>query len=222
MIKRKLSLSIIALIFNFMTILLQGQQTSDGSMTQYHFPEFSAGRIFMKNGQTHTSVMNYNTVTEKMVFIKDDSYFDLTNTGMIDTIILQDIRFVPVGKAFYEVLISDSSSLYIQYKGELLPAGKPVGYGGTSHLASSTYLSSVDLSGGRYNLPVPPEFTVNMYSVYWIRKGTEWSGFVNEKQFLKLFPEKAGALKAFIKKNRIKIDRKKQMIELMEYCNSLN
>ena len=217
----KFSIMLIVMAFTLIPENLICQKTSDGSMPQYYFPDFTAGKVKMKSGQIQTPILNYNTVTEKMVFIRDGKYYDISNPEMVDTVILQDIRFVPVGKAFYEVLMPDNPSLYIQFKGELLPAGKPAGYGGTSQLASSTYLSSVALSSGRYNLPIPSDYIVRISQVFWIRKDTEWFSFINEKQFLNLFPDKADKLKAFIKKNHIKTDRKEQIIELVKYCNSL-
>lgn len=210
-----------ALIYS-MPLSLPGQTTSDGSMPQYYFENFSQGEVRMKNGQIQTPSLNYNTVTEKMVFMRNDKYYDISNPEMVDTVIIQDIKFVPEGKVFYEVLISGSPSLFVQFKGELLPAGKPVGYGGTSQLASTVYLSSVDLSSGRYNLPLPSDFIVKITPVYWIRKDNEWFNFMNDKQFLKLFPEKSGELKDFIRKNRIKIDNKEDIIKLVNYCYKLD
>ncbi len=200
---------------------LISQTTSDGSMPQYYFQDFAEAKIIMKNGQVQTPTLNYNTVTEKMVFIRDGKYYDIANPEMVDTVIIRDVKFVPVGNAFYEVLIGTEPALLLQYKGEVLPAGKPVGYGGTSQLAASTYLSSVDLSGGRYNLPLPSDYIVKTEPKYWIRKDGGMVSFINEKQFLGLFPEKSDKLRDFIKKNRIKIDRIEHVIKLVNYCSSL-
>lgn len=201
--------------------MLLAQTTADGSMPQYYFEKFSTGRIKMKTGQLQTANLNYNTVTERMVFIKDEKYYDLTNISMIDTVIIQHIAFIPVGNTYYEVLVADSTALLLQHKGEILPAGKPVGYGGTSQLASAVRLSSVELSGGRYNLPIPSDFIVNISPVYWIRENGEMLSFTNERQFLNLFSSKADRLKDFIKKNRIKMDRKEHVIKLVNYYISI-
>ena len=213
---------VMAALFAAIPASILCQTTSDGSMPQYYFLNFTQGKVIMKNGQVQTPMMNYNTVTEKMVFTRDEKYYDLSNPEMVDTVIIQDIRFVPAGKVFYEVLITGPAALFLQYKGELLPAGKPVGYGGTSQVASSTYVTTVDLSGGRYNLPLPTDFTVKISPVYWIRRNGGMVSFLNEKQFLNLFPDKTDKLKAFIRGNRIKIDRKEDVIKLVNYCTGLN
>ena len=200
---------------------LMCQKTSDGSTPQYYFEDFVNGTVKMKNGQIQTPLLNYNTVTEKMVFVRDDKYYDLTNPEMVDSVTIKNIRFVPVGKVFYEVLLSGPTALFIQHKGSLLPAGKQVGYGGTSQLASAHYISNIDLSSGRYNLPLPSEYIVNVTPLYWIRRDNEMLSFTNERQFLSFYPGQTAKIKTFTKENRIKFDRKDHLIKLVEFCNTL-
>lgn len=213
---------VIAVIILFgLPVLVSGQSTKDGSMPQYLFSQFGSGTIRMKNGQAQTQVMNYNTVTEKMVFTKGDKFYDLTNTEVVDTIKIEGFKFVPVGKSFYQVLWDGKIKLYIQQIGSLLPAGKAVGYGGTSQTASADYISTINLSGMQWNLKLPPDYIVVLKPVYWIRRGDEWSDFINEKQFLKLFPEKSAILKEHIKSDKVKFDKPESLVKLMEYLNSL-
>jgi len=212
---------LIVILFTGMLFKLSGQTTSTGSMPQYLFHDFTTCDIKMKSGQTQTQEMNYNTITEKMVFTRDKKYYDLTNPEMVDTIILQNCRFVPAGKAFYEVLVSGPVSLFIQHKGDLMSAGKPVGYGGTSQVASANYINAIELDGLQVNLQLPSDYIVKSSPVYWIRKGDEWSSFNGEKQFLKIFPDKAVQIKGFIKENRIKFDKSENLIRLVKYCSTL-
>lgn len=200
---------------------LHAQVNTKGEIPQYLFPEFTKCEVLMKTGQINNAMLNYNMVTEKMVFISNSKYYDLTNTDMTDTVRLKGSRFVPVGRAFYEVLVTGPITLYIQHRGTLMLAGKPVGYGGTSQTAASTYISSIELSGMQYNLTLPSEYVVNPSSVYWIRIGEKWSDFTTVKQFLSLFPDKSQQIKSFIKENRIKIDKPDSIAKLVRYCSSL-
>ncbi|HPF04071.1 MAG TPA: hypothetical protein PLV06_04785 [Bacteroidales bacterium] len=200
---------------------LVGQATSKGEMPQYLFPSFTKCNVLMKTGTVNTAVMNYNTVTEKMVFVNNEKYYDMTNPEAADTIYLNDRKFVPVGKAFYEVVVNEPVALYIQHKGSLMSAGKTVGYGGTSQTASATYISNIELSGLQYNLTLPSDYIVNPAPVYWIRINATWHDFINEKQFLAIFPDKSSEIKNFIRQNRIKIDRPGDLKRLVEHCSAL-
>ena len=211
----------VAIIISVMPAVLYGQVNSSGEMPQYLYPEFSKSDVLMKGGRINTAQMNYNIVTEKMVFISNDNYYDLTNPEQADTVFINGAKFVPVGKSFYEVLVTQPIALFFQHKGNLMSAGKPVGYGGTSQTASANYISSIELSGRQTNLPLPNDYIVNPAPVYWIRIGDKWLDFTNEKQFLGLFPGKSSQIKSFIKDNRIKIEKPDNLVKLVKYCATL-
>jgi hypothetical protein len=216
-----LLISIAVLLVSALSAPLCGQTSSKGDMPQYLFSEFAGCEVLMKGGKINTSVMNYNIVTEKMVFLSNEKYYDMTNPEAVDTVMLNKCRFIPVGKVFYEVLVTKPIALFIQHKGNLLTAGKPVGYGGTSQTASTHYISSIELSGIQTNLTLPNDYIVNPAPVYWIRTGEKWSDFNNEKQFISLFPDKAVQIKSFIKENRIKIDKPENLSRLVRYVATL-
>jgi hypothetical protein len=197
------------------------QTTADGSMPQFLFQEFSMGSVKMKNGQVQNSILNYNIVTEKMVYENGKDLYDITNTELIDTVYVQKSKFVPSGKVFFEVLLVAPVSLFAQHTGSVVPPGTPAGYGGTSQVSSTKQLSGVELSSGYYNLKLPKDFKVQINPVYWIRAGKEYSSFINERQFLKIFPEKEDELKKYIKDSRIKFSRQSDIVKLAWYYNEI-
>jgi hypothetical protein len=214
----KFSTAVFVALFSGMGTLIMAQL----EFPQYLFPEFSKTMVLMKNGKSQSILMNYNMVTERMVYNKDGVFFDMVNPETIDTVFILDRKFIPIGKIYYELMLQNTPlTLLIQHKGELESAGTPAAYGGTSQVAATTSLSSIELSGGRYNLSLPPQYVVKTSTVYWIRKQNEMFSFINEKQFLKIFPDKESELKKFIKDNRIKIDKPDQLKKLVSYCNGL-
>jgi hypothetical protein len=213
---------IILLIGVNLTLPAKAQTRPDGSAPQFLYPEFTKSIVRMKNGQIQNIMLNYNTVSEKMVFQKDEKLYDMANPEMVDTVLLQESRFVPEGKVFYEVVLVAPVAFYAQYKGELQPPGTPAGYGGTSQVSNTKNLSSVQLSSGYYNLELPADYTVKTNITYWYSKDGNMLSFVNERQFLKLNPDKETELKQFIKQNKIKFDKLPDIVKLAEYYNQLN
>ena len=213
--------TIILLIIFCFSMSLNGQITSSGTSPQFLFPAFDKGIVRMKNGLSQSMQLNYNTVSEKIVYEKGNEVYDLINIGMIDAVLIHEQMFVPVGKIFHEVLLIAPIPLLVQYKGEILAPGKDVGYGSKSLVSSVETLTSVKLSMGYYNLKLPVDYSVKVEKVYLTgRKGNSVS-FINEKQFLKIFPDKESELKNFIKRNRIRFDRLTDIKSLIKYCNEL-
>lgn len=202
-------------------IQLMPQANSNSSSPQYLFPEFSKSTVKLKNGQTHSTMMNYNIVSQNMVFEKNDKLMDLMNTEFIDTIFMQNSKFIPAGKFFQEVVIEGPVSFFIQHKGRLEPLGKPAAYGGTSQTSSTSTYTGVNTGAGYYNLKIPDDVVVKVEPVYWIRKSDVMFQFTSKKEFLEIFPDQADKINQFIKKNRIKMYNRSDLIKLVDYCNEL-
>jgi hypothetical protein len=197
------------------------QTTADGSMPQFLFPGFSMSTVRMRNGQNQNISLNYNIVSETMVYQKGEQLYDMTKTEMIDTVYIRNSKFIPFGKVFYEVLLVAPTSLFLQHTGSVIPPGTPAGYGGTSQVSSTKQLSSVQHSGGYYNLKLPMDYTVQVNPVYWVRIENNYSSFINERQFLKLFPDKEAELKKYIKQRQIKFSRLSDIVKLVSYYDEI-
>jgi hypothetical protein len=189
------------------------------NLPQYLNPDFVVSRVKMRVGKDMTILLNYNIVTEKMVFFQKEQAYDLLNQGSVDTIYMDGCRFIPYEKAFFEVIPGTNMTFFIQHRGRILPAAKPAGYGGTSEVSSSTYLSRVDLSSGIYNMKLNDELRVKFDPMYWVRLNDKMESFANEKQMLKLFPGKEESIKQYIRKNKIKFDRRDDLLELWKFCD---
>jgi hypothetical protein len=97
---------ILTILLSAYVLLLTGQTSTNDSLPQYLFPEFTMGIVKMKSGSSQRALMNYNTLTETMVFKQNGNLMDMTNLDKIDTISLQNAKFVPAEKVFYEVLVN--------------------------------------------------------------------------------------------------------------------
>lgn len=202
--------------------MISGQEEDDRSYLQYLYPEFVNSVVLLKNGQTQKALMNYNMATEKMVYIKDGVYYDLLSLEITDTIYMNNSKFVPVGQVFYEVVLTGTVTLFIQHSASLLPPAKPGAYGTRTETSSVTMVSTFGSSGGKlYNLKLPSDYKIILKPVYWIRKDYSMHSFVNAGQFLKIFPENKSRLKEFIKTNKIKFDRRDDVVKLVSFCNNL-
>jgi hypothetical protein len=218
---KKSSRVIMTSILIVITILTSAQSYVHSNLPQYLYPEFSSAVIKMKNGKSVASELNYNMVTGNMVFEKDGDFYDFINPGLIDTIYLQDSKFIRFGKAFYEIIYPAPIPLFLHHKGNVVPVGKEAGYGTKSQTSSITNISSMSAQNGFYNLELPPNLMVTVDKIYWINLDNNMFSFMNLKQFLKIFPGKEDELKKYIKSNHIKIDRRDDIIKLMRYCNDI-
>jgi hypothetical protein len=200
---------------------LSGQTDIGKPFPQLLFPGFTRSIIKMKTGKTNSALLNYNTVDEEMVFDQKGVYMVLDKPEEIDTVYLQNRKFVPVEKAFYEVVVNGPVSLYIQHKNRYTPVGSNTAYGLTSQTLGPTGVTTVRGGNQVRNLELPDNVKISPATVYWVKRNKEMIRFTTERQFLKLFPDKENELNQFINKNKTDFKNADHVIKLINYCNEL-
>jgi hypothetical protein len=224
----KINLSVISRILLIVIMIFitgfaaRSQDKAGENLQQYLFPSFSKSLIKTKAGKEVNLTLNYNMVSEKMVFDQKGQFFDISNPELVDTVYMQNRKFVYHEKEFIEVAVTGDSPFYIQHKADLKAPPRPGAYGTTSELTSSNYLSGYQTDMGYYNFKLPEGYTVKASTFYWIRKGEEWFRINSEKQVPKIFTGNEEQVKNFIKENRIKADNTEAMIKLGIFCNGLS
>jgi hypothetical protein len=200
---------------------LQAQVDTISNPDQFLFPEFSVGVARTKNGEKAVLNLNYNIVTEKMVFIQDKKIFDIVNQSIIDTVFIEGRKFIPFGKVFYEIAVSGNASFFIQQKGAVKKPPRPAAYGGTSEVSSSTYVNNLKMGSNVYRMEQNTEIIIEPGSLYWIRKNYEMYLVTNKKSLLEIFSDKKREVKEFMSKSKFDTENPEQLKDLVNYYNGL-
>ena len=99
--KRIYGIVIIGLIF----ISSYAQNEVQG-ITHYLFPEFIQGTILMKAGDTRETLLNYNSLTEEMIFETNGRKLAIAPRDIVrmDTIYINNRKFIPMEDYFIEII----------------------------------------------------------------------------------------------------------------------
>lgn len=194
------------------------QDTSD-TISHYILQKFVLGKVVMKNGKTEDLKLNYNSATEEMVFENQGKYLAIANIKDVDTVIIEDRVFIPVGKVFYEVAVPAKTPLLIQYTCSVIPPGKPSGYGTTSQTSSVDVINSMVQSGKVYDLKMSGEFTIIPSSSFFLKANEKFVRITNARQVINAFPDKEEEIKDFIKQNKTDFKDRQDLSELIVFCN---
>jgi hypothetical protein len=203
------------------------QDNMGNPIPHFLFPSFREGVIIFKNGERVKMLLDYNMVEQMMVTELDGVYRYSKNPAEIDTIYIENRVFVPVGNIFYELLSTGTYPFYLQNKSNFTPKGADIGYGAKSHSVGPTQYTRFEETGGLslYNtvvhIELPQNVEITPASMYWVNKNGEMEKFTSVKQFLKIFPEKATMLKEYIKKEKLNLKHRQDVIRLGNYCNVL-
>lgn len=212
---------LILLIVAFLPVFCLAQSSKDNKSNHYLYPEFRQATVKMKSGKVQQASMNYHLVTEEMIYPGTSRMLAVDQLETIDTILIGEHRFIPFGNKFYEQLYQGKVPLFIQHKRNLSPGGTPVGYGATSQTAAVSSIKSLSASGRIYDLKLPEDMVISEASLYWIIWNNKMESFLNERQLLRIFPEKKKEIKMFLNENEIDFKNRDHMVLLMGFLNKL-
>lgn len=200
--------------------LLFAQSTVETVPPHYLFPVFSKAVVKMKFGGYQYADMNYNTVTEEMIFTQNNTNLALSKPETIDSIYLNKKVFVPVDKKFYELAFNGSISLFIQHRKTLIDGGKPAAYGGTTQTSAVTSIASLSSGGNIYKLKLPDSYTTKDATLYWINSKGKFRNFINEKQLGKILPDKKAQIQNYVKEHNTDFKKTEDVVELVRFLNA--
>jgi hypothetical protein len=209
-----------SLVIVFVSSVLSAIAQDNGkTITHYLFPEFFVGKILMKTGKIEESRLNYNSLTEEMIFENRGKSLALANVNAIDTVYIQGRKFIPGGDVFYEVPVNVKIPLLIKHTCRVIPPGKPTAYGGTSETTSVTIINNLFQSGKVYDLKLPDDYKITSSTNFYLKSENNYIRINNVKQVIKCFPDKEKEIKEFIKLNGTDFDNQKDLIDLIIFCN---
>lgn len=196
-------------------------QPEEAEGSHYLFPEFISGTVLMKDGTKNYALLNYNSLTEEMVFERNGQYLAFTEqeVNRTDTVFIKDRKFIVMNGSFVECLHQSNWDLYAEYKCRLKDPGKPAPYGGTSHTSSADTYSTLVTGGQIYELKLP-NYEVSPYVNYWLNRNGELSMFRSMRQLKKLYNDKKALYNSYVKEHEVSYDNAQSLVQLIDYLES--
>ena len=161
--------------------------------------------------------MNYNGATEELVYDQRGQLLALDNLNLIRSVIIGENVFVPLDGKFYQKI--GEQGLFITYKYKVVPPSAPSAYGGESNTTASTNWLSLSNRSLLYTFSLPTEYKIIKSKEFLLYKDNQFFKVNRLSQVSKLFPEKASALKTFIKTNNLDWSRITDVVEIISFCH---
>jgi len=207
------------LILSLLVSAANSQEQSIG-ITHYLFPEFTKGVVLMKTGVKNEALLNFNSLTEEMIFENRGVKLALGQLEQIDTVYISGRKFFPLNGKFIELILHSTYDLYAEHKCKVKDPGKPSGYGGSSQTAATTTYSTFFSGSQVYDMKLPESVETNPYTFYWLKKDGELIKFISLRQLSKIFEDKSNLFKKFTKEHHVSLDDQQSIIDLIRFLGS--
>jgi len=188
----------------------------------YEYPQFVYGKVFFRQGDSTTAMLNYHRLSEEMQFIdlKRDT-LKIANADMIKSIrISNDLFYYDHG---YVKLIKDNNTIKLASKQTLRVSAKnKIGaYNMASPGSAIDSYSSLTIDHKNYNLAIREDITLTKRTEYYFGDKYDHFFLANKKNVLRLYPKQEKAVTAFLKENNIDFNNRDDLEKLLQYLTNL-
>lgn len=209
------TLPLICIIFCF--CFNMKAQNSDSPKSAFLFDSFTKSNILLKNKLLSHNPLNYNCVKQVFHFMENGQEMVLDDISNVDTIYIDNRKFVPHLKRFMEYIPVGNTMLLVDYKTKALPIGK-VGAFGTTSQGSVQNIDYNPVNQQKMEVLDNSVYQFKIENSYYLLHDQKKKKFNNTKSFLKLFPkERAESILSFIKDKKINMEKVDDVIKLIEF-----
>lgn len=177
------------------------------------FKDFKPAQVYKKDGTIAVASMNYNTDNQKMIFLANNTYMELTDLEDIIKIIIENSVYVPIDGKIYQK--TGRNDLYVSYSNKVnvneITTNKN-GSGAVDSRLSSNTLTNTYVSQN-YQTPNGLIAVPN----FWILKDGDLVELSNIKKIAKAFDRDKEELKQFEKENHTDLNNYSNVIDLINY-----
>ena len=184
-------------------------------LVQYIFDSFQPATIIMKSGKTYEQNLNYNIITNEMVFEQNGKFAAIASPEQVDTVYIAGRKFIPLNNKFYEVLVDGKKPLLYESSASVSEPGVSVGYGSTTTTSAATSYQSLIRDGSAYKLKLPDGYNVIPKHEFYILVEGKLEKAGSEKRLAKIFPDKSDAIKKIVKIDKTDFSNREDVAKLV-------
>jgi hypothetical protein len=219
-------MKIIAVLSFFVLSFLQlDAQNTQIVLSHYVFPEFADGFVSIGGGRTQQMRLNYNTVTEEMVFQRGEQVLAIGEAEMneLEYVAISGRKFVVKNGKFVEIIYeAQDRTIYAEHRSTVVPPGNPAPYGGTSHVSAVDRYSGITGDGNMYyKLQLPDGYKVKPVISYLAERDGKITRIFNIRQFRKVYSDKKDAFDKYIKENKVTFESLSDITDMAHAMNTL-
>jgi hypothetical protein len=213
---------ILLICFLLISILSFSQPQKDSVLTstRFLFPQFTDGKVILKDGVVASAKLNYDTFTDQMQFMgANNVVMNISEPEKVINVVILNRTFSYLKNYFVEDISIGTVTLSMRLHQQQI-AEKNGAYGGSSPATSIQSISSLYQGDGTVNkLSSNETVSYNRTLTFYITVNGKTKIVFNQNDFLKCFPSKKDVIKQEIDKENCKFSSVESVKKIVDWMN---
>ena len=188
----------------------------------YSYPEFTSGRVYLRNNSVSLVKLNYNSLLGEMQFIdpKGDT-LSVADEKMISLVVIGTDTFV-YDNAYLKVIASEGKVKLANNQFIEMTNKERIGeFGQAGHGSIETYGKVSTSQSPPKDLVANEVLTMAKKSVYYIGDAYNQFKVANKKNVLDMYAKNETEVKAYLKENKVDFNSEKDMKQLIIFLKNI-
>jgi hypothetical protein len=187
---------------------------------RYLYPNFTEGKITLKDGRTNTCRFNLNFLSGEMEFIQSKDTLIIAVKKDLYTIVIAKDTFYYENK-FMQLIRSGKLRVFINQRIGMKDILKKGAMGSINRTSASDSYGYMDNGKQTYNLKIDEDMVFQKNTEYYFSFSGETILQFNRKNITKILPRKEETIKDFLKSNMINFESKEDLFRLAAFVSNL-
>ena len=211
--------------------LLVLSMTAAAQQRLYLFPDFVDAKVrFIGNPRVETINMNFDMISQKILYMEDDVLMELTNMAMVQSLVTEDRKFIMKEGLLCEIKGNDNFQVLVNWRVKKVNVGSKGALGATTQakveaLRTYEFETAYTITDWRK----PTEQSAHAMEV-WRQKNENTYFLTLEgsehkvkylKDLYKAFPDQARSLKAYAKAEKMTMQNAEDAFRMFDYLYTL-
>lgn len=187
---------------------------------RYRYPEFISGKVLFKDGIYSNTRLNYNFLMGEMEFIQARDTLSILNKKNIRLIVIaQDTFYYDNG--YLEQITGGQFKVALKEYIKLKEVLSKDSYGTSSSGSATNSYGMLPVDGNFYKLAANKDMVFQRIQEYYF--ATASGGFIqfSRKNVLRQFPQKEGAIKVYLKSNKVDFSSRDDLLRFADFLRGL-
>ncbi|HML65753.1 MAG TPA: hypothetical protein PKC55_13050 [Dysgonomonas sp.] len=208
----------VVILFLLFSVLEMSSQ--EGQTKRYLCDQFMDGKIIYKdNKKISKGFFNYDTVSEKLLFLSEKKIMELSDVSDIEYVEFNKRIFEHIkGNVFYEKIKVKDLFFYIRRSSNIIQEGTSGAFGTKSNTTAIMSIGSILAEDKKYNLN-SSGYSVYPNDSYYLKLESKFKRFNSINSLAKLFKDQESTIKEQLKELNLDFKNIEDVKKAVEYCS---
>jgi hypothetical protein len=182
----------------------------------YRFPAFTVGTIVLKNGNQGTQLLNYNLLSEQIMYIdKNGDTLAIGIPDQVKKITIQDTGFYYCNNACVEEIANASAVSLVEERKIFIDYQKKGAFGNSDGVGTGTEsLTILQAAGASYHLSVNQDAVIKKWVSYFLLTSDGQQLPATKSNFISVFVKNRDSIQTWLINNKVNFNKEQDLVKL--------